>query len=103
MSEFVKIGSAADLPKEGGVREFIAPNGRPLCVARVKGEVTAMDNECPHNGGPLAEGMIEEGRVICPWHGWAFDRHSGKADHNPSAVVEVFEVKIEGADVLARL
>jgi nitrite reductase (NADH) small subunit len=103
MSDFVKIGSAADLPKEGRVKEFTAPNGRPLCVARVNGEVTAMDNECPHNGGPLAEGMIEEGRVICPWHGWAFDRHNGRADHNPAAVVEVFEVKVEGDDVLARM
>jgi nitrite reductase (NADH) small subunit len=103
MSEFVKIGTTADLPKEGRVKEFTAPNGRPLCVARVNGEVTAMDNECPHNGGPLAEGMIEDGRVLCPWHGWAFDRRSGAAEHNAAAVVEVFEVRIEGEDVLAKV
>jgi nitrite reductase (NADH) small subunit len=103
MSEFVRICSAADLPKEGRVKEVIAPNGRPLCIARVKGEVTVMDNECPHNGGPLGEGIIEEGKVICPWHGWAFDRHTGAADHNPAAVVEVFELKVEGDDVFAKV
>ena len=103
MSDFVRICSVSDLPKEDRVKEITAPNGRPLCFARVKGEVTAMDNECPHNGGPLAEGMIEEGRVICPWHGWAFDRHTGVADHSPSAVVEVLELKIEGDDVLAKV
>jgi nitrite reductase (NADH) small subunit len=101
MSDFVKICSAADLPLEGNVKEIIAPNGRPLCLARVKGEVTAMDNECPHNGGPLGEGMIEEDKVICPWHGWAFDRHTGAAEHDSSAIVEVITIKIEGDDVLA--
>jgi nitrite reductase (NADH) small subunit len=103
MSEFVRICGAADLPKEGRVKEVTAPNGRPLCIARLNGEVTAMDNECPHNGGPLGEGMIEEGKVICPWHGWAFDRHTGVAAHNSAAVVEIFEVKVEGDDVLARV
>jgi nitrite reductase (NADH) small subunit len=47
--------------------------------------------------------MIEEGKVICPWHGWAFDRHTGVAAHNSAAVVEIFEVKVEGDDVLARV
>jgi len=103
MSEFVRICDASDLPKEGHVKEITAPNGRPLCVARLQGEVTAMDNECPHNGGPLGEGMIEEGRVICPWHGWAFDRHTGVAEHNSAAVVEVIEVKVEGDAVFARV
>lgn len=103
MSEFVRICSVADLPNEGNVKEITAPNGRPLCLARVKGEVTAMDNECPHNGGPLGEGMIEEGKVICPWHGWAFDRHTGAADHNAAAVVEIIALKMDGDDVLARV
>jgi nitrite reductase (NADH) small subunit len=103
MSEFVRICSAADLPKEGRVTEITAPNGRPLCVARVKGEVTAMDNECPHNGGPLGEGMVEGGKVVCPWHGWAFDRHTGASDHDPFAKVDVLEIKVEGDDVFARV
>ena len=103
MSDFERIGSRAELPKEGEAKEFTAASGRVLCVARVNGEVTAMDNECPHNGGPLAEGMIEEGKVICPWHAWAFDRHTGEAEHNSAAKVEVFQIKVEGDDVLVKV
>ena len=62
-----------------------------------------MDNECPHNGGPLAEGMVEGSRVICPWHAWAFDVHTGEAEHNPAARVAVFTVKVDGEDVLVNI
>ncbi len=103
MSEFERICSRAELPAEGEAKEFAAAGGRALCVARVGGEVTAMDNECPHNGGPLAEGMIEEGKVICPWHAWAFDRHTGMAEHNSAAKVDVFEIKVDGDDVLVKV
>jgi nitrite reductase (NADH) small subunit len=103
MSEFERICSRADLPKEGEAKEFALASGRPLCIARISGEVTAMDNECPHNGGPLAEGMIEGSRVICPWHAWAFDVHTGEAEHNPAAKVEVFETKVDGDDVLVKV
>ena len=103
MNGFVKICTKAELPGEGQAKEFAAPGGRALCVANVGGEITAMDNECPHNGGPLAEGWIEEGKVICPWHTWAFDRHTGVADHSPGTRVPVYEVKVEDGDVLAKV
>lgn len=71
-----------------------------LCVANVNGEYSAMDNICPHRDGPLGQGFIEYGKVVCPWHGWAFDPKSGAAEHSASARVEVFPLKIEGEDVL---
>ncbi len=103
MSEFERICSKSQLPPDGEAREFAAASGRPLCVALVNGELSAMDNECPHNGGPLAEGMIEEGKVICPWHAWAFDRHTGATEHDPETRVEVFEIKVDGDDVLVKV
>jgi nitrite reductase (NADH) small subunit len=103
MSEFERICSVADLPREGKAREFALANGRPLCVARANGEVSVVDNECPHNGGPLAEGLVQGGRVICPWHGWAFDLHSGEAEDNPGAKVDVFETKVDGDDFLVKV
>jgi nitrite reductase (NADH) small subunit len=102
MSDFEKICTRAQLPKEGHAKEFALANGRPICVALVSGQISAMDNECPHNGGPLAEGIIEHGRVVCPWHGWAFDLHTGEAEHNSAAKVEVFETKVDGDDVLVK-
>ncbi|MCP4204744.1 MAG: Rieske 2Fe-2S domain-containing protein [bacterium] len=50
-----------------------------VCLTRFKGEYGALDNRCPHQGGPLGEGSIENGLLRCPWHGWDYDPLTGKA------------------------
>jgi nitrite reductase (NADH) small subunit len=102
MSEWTRLGPESALPREGEAKEF-ATGGRVLCVARVHGELCAVDNECPHRGGPLAEGFIEEGKIVCPWHGWAFDPKTGAATHNPNARVRVYPIKTEAGDVYVTL
>ncbi len=102
MSDFMRLCSTAELPAEGEAKEFSA-GGKTLCVACIGGEISAMNNECPHRGGPLAEGTIEEGKIVCPWHAWAFDPKTGQASHTPLARVEVYEVKVEGSDVYTKL
>ncbi len=59
-----------------------------VALANVDGKLGALCNHCPHQGGPLGEGTIEEGVLRCPWHGWDFDPHTGQskdahADHVP--------------------
>lgn len=102
MSEFVRICSKSDLPESGSAKEFGAGTAA-ICVANVDGEISAMDNLCPHRQGPLGQGNVENGKVLCPWHGWAFDTKTGEAAHNPNAKVKVYEVKVEGDDVLVGL
>ena len=102
MSEFVRILSTAELPGEGEARE-VPCAGRMLCIANVGGSISAMDNVCPHRGGPLGEGIVENGKIVCPWHAWAFDVRTGVAEHEPRARVPVYEHKIEDDDVLAKL
>ena len=102
MSEFVRICAKADLPPSGDAREFQAGE-KLLCVANENGEISAMDNVCPHRGGPLGQGMIEGGKVICPWHAWAFDLKTGIAEHSPETRAEVYEVKVDGEDVFVNL
>ena len=51
--------------------------GRTYALFRVDGRVRAIDGQCPHEGGPLAEGTLAKGVVTCPWHGWTFDACSG--------------------------
>ena len=65
MSELVKICVKGQLPRPGEAKEFSA-GARALCIANVDGVIRALDNECPHRGGPLSEGMIEDGNLICP-------------------------------------
>ncbi|MCG8467843.1 MAG: thiamine pyrophosphate-dependent enzyme [Gemmatimonadetes bacterium] len=52
---------------------------RTLCMTRYQGRYGALDNKCPHQGGPLGEGSIENGLLRCPWHGWDYDPITGIA------------------------
>ena len=51
--------------------------GRELALFRDGERLFALDNSCPHAGGPLAEGSQQDGHVVCPWHGWRFELASG--------------------------
>jgi nitrite reductase (NADH) small subunit len=102
MSELVRICGRADLPAEGQVKEIQA-GVRMFCVANVGGEISALGDTCPHRGGPLGQGWLEDGHIICPWHAWAFDAKTGVSSHNPQASVEVYPLRISGEDVLAEV
>lgn len=64
-----------------------------LCMTRVGDEFGALDNRCPHQGGPLGEGSIEKGLLRCPWHGWDYDPLTGKAPGFDDGV-ETFPVEV---------
>ena len=102
MAEFVPLCTLAELPVEGEAKE-ITVGATTLCVARVNGEIAALANDCPHRGGPLGQGLVEEGRVVCPWHAWAFDVKDGTALHDEAAKVRIYEVRIEGNQALVKL
>jgi nitrite reductase (NADH) small subunit len=102
MSEFVRIMSTAELPREAEARE-VPCAGKMLCIANVSGTIHAMDNICPHRGGPLGEGIVENGKVVCPWHAWAFDVVTGEAEHSPNTKVDIYPIRIEGEDVLVNI
>jgi len=102
MSQFVRICSASELPGEGEVAEFIV-QGHALCVAKVNGAIAVLDGVCPHEGGPLGEGFVEDGRVVCPWHAYAFDPRTGVSDQDPEVKAEVFEAKMADGELLVSL
>ena len=52
--------------------------GRALCVTRTDTGWGVLDNRCPHQGGPLGDGQLENGCVICPWHAYEYDPASGQ-------------------------
>lgn len=102
VSEFIRICSQSEVPAAGNVKE-VTVAGRALCVANVGGAVCVLDGTCPHEGGPLGEGIIEDGRVVCPWHGYAFDPRTGATENDPELKAEVFESMIEGGELKAKL
>lgn len=95
---FVKLASQSELPPNNEAKEF--PCGdKVICIANVNGVFSAMDNVCLHRGGPLGQGVVEKGKVVCPWHGWAWDPKTGQAAQNPSAKIAVYSLKIENGEV----
>ena len=65
---------------------------RTVCLTHFAGKFAALDNRCPHQGGPLGEGSIENGLLRCPWHGWDYDPLTGKAPGYDDGV-ETFAVE----------
>ncbi len=64
-----------------------------ICLTRYEGQYGALDNHCPHQGGPLGEGSIEKGWLRCPWHGWDYHPITGESpggfdERVPSHAVE---------------
>jgi nitrite reductase (NADH) small subunit len=83
----------------GQGRAFIVA-GRTIAVFRQRdGRVFATDNQCPHRGGPLAEGILGDGKVICPLHGWKLDLASGRC-LGESASVGTYDVHVINGRVL---
>jgi len=70
-----KVLEPDELP-EGRVKSVTCMK-QTLCMTHFEGKYGALDNACPHQGGPLGEGSIENGQLRCPWHGWDFHPLSG--------------------------
>lgn len=98
MPRYVKVATLDELPP-GGSKE-VEHDGRIIAIFNVDGVVSAIDGLCPHQGGPLADGPIEGTLVSCPWHGWQFDVRTGQTTLNGTLKQPVYEVKVEGQDVL---
>ena len=87
-----EAAKASDIPIGGCVSVDVGGMGLALC--NVEGTIYAVDNTCPHAGGPLGEGCLVGEVVECPWHGWKFNVRSGERPQNPQITVERFPVRI---------
>ena len=99
MPQWLPLCPTDQAPREGELLETDV-EGLPVCLARIHGELCALDNLCPHRQGPLGQGWIEGESVVCPWHSWAFNLHTGVADPPDRARVRVFPVRVEGDFIL---
>src|SRR4051794_8129138 len=86
----------ADLPGEGRVRSVVV-DGRSVAMSRCAGQLGALENRCPHQGGPLGEGSIEKGWLRCPWHGYDYRPGTGTPPEGFADGVPAYEIE-ERAD-----
>ncbi len=105
--EWIRVGHVDDLP-EGRVKT-VTPRNVSICLSHFKGQWAAMDNHCPHQGGPLGEGSIEYGVedqcwIRCPWHGWDFDPLTGKppGGHEDTGQ-QIYPVEVRDSEVFVGL
>jgi len=102
MPDFIKIAKVSDLPDPG--KMLVEVEDRLVALFKVDGQFFALDDVCTHDGGPLAEGKLEDHTIACPRHGAKFDIKSGKALTMPATQPTVaHEVKVVGDEVLIKL
>ncbi len=97
MSEFFSIAEASSLPPGQG--RTVQADGRAVALYNLDGRFYALDNTCPHRGGPLGAGVLEDGVVHCPMHGWAFDLKTGACANNPEKPVKCYSTRVENGQV----
>jgi nitrite reductase (NADH) small subunit len=102
VAKWVRLCGLAEAPPVGQVAEAEV-EGVAICLANVNGELSALDNVCPHRQGPLGEGWLEGNAVVCPWHSWAFDVKTGLGEFPTNARVDVIPLRVEGEDVLVEI
>ncbi len=95
-----RIGALEDLSK----RELhqITVAGKPIAVSFKDGRFGAIAGRCPHAGGPLGDGKLAGDNIVCPWHGWSFNRRDGSSGKGYPIAVASFELKEEDGALWVR-
>ena len=98
MTHFIDIAALADIPRQGA-RLVKTAMGCVAVFRTADDQVFAMQDRCPHKGGPLSEGIVHGTSVTCPLHAWVFDLNTGQAQGADAGAVATYAVKVEGGRV----
>jgi len=94
---FVKIATV-DKVAAGSCR-VVQVDGKEVALFNVNGKYYALENTCPHQGGPLGDGALEDKTVTCPLHGWQFDVTTGENIGGAEINAKKYNTKIDGNDI----
>lgn len=99
MTKFVEVAREDEI--QPGEKRIYEVDGIPIVVVNLDGEFYALEDVCTHDGGPLGEGEMRNGRLICPRHGAQFDIRTGAALTMPAVdPVSTYDVRIEDGAIL---
>ena len=90
----IDIGVLADIPAQGA-RVVKTRFGCVAIFRTADNQVFALDDRCPHKGGPLSEGIVHGTSVTCPLHNWVFDLATGAAQGADDGHINTYPVQIE--------
>jgi nitrite reductase (NADH) small subunit len=99
---WIKIGTIADIPRRGA-RCVSTPRGRIAVFRTAEDQVFAIEDRCPHKGGPLSQGIVHGASVTCPLHNWVISLETGKALGADEGAVRTVPVKVDGDELFITL
>ena len=94
---YITVARVDEIPP--GTCRTVELGGIFLALCNVNGTFRAVDNTCPHAGGPLGEGSLDGEVLECPCHGWRFNVRTGVRPENPEIAVASVEVRVQGQHV----
>ena len=119
----VKVAKTTEVPAGQGL--VVQAGTKVLALFNVEGSYHAIDNSCPHRGGPMGEGDLDcragpdrdartdadhraqfsedELHLVCPWHGWRWDVTTGANANNPAVKIACFPTRVMDGDVYVEL
>ena len=98
MSNWIEIGALKDIPRLGA--RVVRTASGDIAVFRTENdEVFALDDRCPHKGGPLSQGLVHNRRVTCPLHNFVIELESGKAVAPDEGCTHSHPAKVENGIV----
>lgn len=91
---WLAIGNISDIPLRGA-RCVKTPQGKIAVFRTAENEVFAIEDHCPHNGGPLSQGIVHGAAVTCPLHNWVISLETGQALGADEGAVRTIPVRNE--------
>ena len=101
MADWTRAALLSELMPEG-LGHSVKANGLDVALFHWNGRIFALEDLCPHLGFPLSEGLMQEGEVICSWHGWHVRLEDGVCRRERDRA-KVFECEIRGDEVWVRV
>ena len=98
MTAMIDIAALDDIPRQGA-RVVKTDAGCVAVFRTADDQVFAIDDRCPHKGGPLSEGIVHGTSVTCPLHAWVFDLATGQAQGADEGMVQSYPTRIDGGRV----
>ncbi len=95
---WIRVGSASSIADGRGIAISL-PDGGVAAVFRSGKTLSAVSNRCAHQAGPLAEGRIRDGKIICPWHGYEYCLRNGRAPAPFTERIPTFRLTLREGDV----
>lgn len=95
---WTKLAAIAELPRDSVIE--VEHLGNLYAICNAGGEIRALSGVCPHHGGPLGQGTLIRGLLVCPWHMWEFDSATGACLLDNSMSIPTYRTKVEDGGVL---